>query len=221
MRALIQFCALLIVLWSHLALAESKSDTPAILGTTTVIKAVLSQELISDYPGPFRGYITHDVYDTKQEYVLIPKGSIVHGQVLRISNVNEPISARVGYIIKSITRPDDMVIDMSSDTALDHAGVAGIDDKVNKHLFAQFMGVMAYALIGAEASGTVSGGLDGGFDYSDTVKRDSLDQFQPLASKYLRLVPTITIRSGKTFNIFIEKPKKITPFRSIFHDLIS
>ena len=193
----------------------------AILGATTIIKAVLTQKIISDYPGPFRGYITHDVYDTKREYILIPKGSIVHGQVIRITNVNEPISARVGYIIKSITRPDDTVIDMTSDAALDHEGVAGVKDKVNKHIFAQFMGVIAYAMIGGEASDTQTGGLDGRYDYEDEVKRDSVDQFQPLAAKYLKLVPTITIRSGKTFNIFIEKPKKIKPFRSVFDDIIS
>lgn len=200
--------------------ANAQKDNSAILGTTTIIKAILTQKLISDYPGPFRGYVTHDVYDTTREYVLIPKGSVIHGEVLRISNVNEPISARVGYIIKSITRPDDTVIDMTSDAAVDHEGVSGIEDQVNKHLFAQFMGVIAYALIGSEASGTQSGGLDGGFDYGDEVKRNSLDQFQPLAAKYLRLVPTITIRSGQTFNIFVEKPKKITPFRSIFDDFL-
>ena len=37
------------------------------------------------------------------------------------------------------------------------------------------------------------------------------DQFQPLASKYLKLAPTITIRSGRTFNIFVVKPKKLHP----------
>lgn len=200
---------------------NAQEKESAILGTTTIIKAILTQKVISDYPGPFRGYVTHDVYDTKREYVLIPKGSVIHGQVLRISNVNEPISARIGYIIKSITRPDDTVIDMTSDAAVDHEGVGGIDDKVNKHLFAQFMGVIAYAIIGSEATGTQTGGLDGGFDYGDEVKRNTLDQFHPLAAKYLRLVPTITIRSGQTFNIFVEKPKKITPFRSIFHDFIS
>ncbi len=200
--------------------ANAQEDNAAILGTTTIIKAILTQKLISDYPGPFRGYVTHDVYDTKREYVLIPKGSVIHGEVLRISNVNEPISARVGYIIKSITRPDDTVIDMTSDAAVDHEGVSGIEDQVNKHLFAQFMGVIAYALIGSEATGTQTGGLDGGFDYGDEVKRNTLDQFQPLAAKYLRLVPTITIKSGQIFNIFVEKPKKITPFRSIFDDFL-
>lgn len=218
MRTILSIFLVLSLLTQH---SYAQEKPTAILGTTTIIKAVLSQKLVSDYPGPFRGYVTHDVYDTKREYVLIPKGSIIHGQVIRISNVNEPISARVGYIIKSITRPDDTVIDMTSDAAVDNEGVSGIKDKVNKHLFAQFMGVIAYALIGTEASGTQTGGLDGNFEYDEEVKRNTLDQFQPLAAKYLKLVPTITIRSGQTFNIFIEKPKKITPFRSIFHEFLS
>lgn len=223
MKTIFHIFILALMLVTQQSVAESVKNEPptAILGTTTIIKAVLTQKVISDYPGPFRGYVTHDVYDSKYENILIPVGSIIHGQVIRFSNVNEPISARVGYIIKSITRPDDVIIDMTSDAAVDHEGVSGVDDKVNRHLLAQFLGVMAYALIGSEVDGTTTGGIDGNVDFDAEVKRDALDQFRPLAQKYLRLVPTITIRSGTPFNIFIEKPKKITPYRSIFHEFAS
>ncbi len=202
------------------SMGSMANDRGAILGPTTIIKAVLGQEVVSDYPGPFKGLITHDVYDTTREYVLIPKGSVVHGKVLVIGNVNEIINARVGYTINSVIRPDGTVIDMSKDAAVDHKGVSGIKDKVDRHFWAQFSGVIAYALIGAEATGTSSGGLDGSYDYGDEARRNTLDQFQPIAAKYLNVVPTITIRSGMPFNIFVEFPKKIEPYESIYDDFL-
>jgi len=213
-------CLLSMVCYLMTAPVFAQEKPTAILGTTTIIKAVLTQKLISDYPGPFRAYVTHDVYDTKREHILIPLGSIIHGNVLRASNVNEPISARVAYTIHSITRPDDTVIDMTSDVAVDHEGVSAIGDKVNHHFLAQFLGVIAYALISTGADGTQTGGLSGDVDVQAEASDELRQQFQPLASKYLRLVPTITIRSGQPFNVFIVKPKKITPFRSIFDDFL-
>lgn len=202
-----------------LSTAVSSDTPPPVIGTTTIIKAVLTQKIISDYPGPFRCYITHDVYDTKWEYILIPKGSVCHGQVVRISNVNESISARVGYIIKSIERPDGILIDMTKDAAVDHEGVSGVKDEVDHHFFAQFMGVIAYALISTGADDTQTGGLTGHVDVQAEAANEVRQQFKPLAAKYLRLVPTITINSGQSFNIFVEQPKKIKPFRSIYDEI--
>lgn len=208
---------LLLLLFNFNLHAETEKST-GVLGTTTIIKAVLTQKLISDYPGPFRGYVTHDVYDTKWEHVLVPKGSVIHGNVVRIANVNEPISARVGYTIHSISRPDGIVIDLSNDQAVDHEGVSGIEDEVDHHFLAQFLGVIAYALISTGADETQTGGIAGNVDVKAEANREVRQQFQPLASKYLRLVPTITINSGMPFNIFVVKPKRVPSFRSVFDD---
>lgn len=210
--------SLLVFFFFAFACEARDKEQGAILGTTTIIKAVLTQKLVSDYPGPFRCYVTHDVYDMKWEHILIPKGSVCHGKVVRITNVNEPISARVGYIIHSIQRPDGTLIDMTRDAAVDHEGVSGIDDEVDHHFFAQFMGVVAYALISTGADDTQTGGLTGVVDVQAEASNEMRQQFQPLAAKYLKLVPTITINSGQPFNIFVEQPKKIKPFRSVFND---
>jgi len=74
--------------------------------------------------------------------------------------------------------------------------------------------------VSSGADDTQTGGITGNIDVEAEITDETRKQFQPLASKYLRLVPTITIRSGKTFNIFIEQPKKITPFRSIFDEFM-
>ncbi|WP_166426143.1 TrbI/VirB10 family protein [Paraglaciecola sp. 20A4] len=202
-------------------LVKAVDDGRKILGTTTIIKAALSQKLISDYPGPFRAYVTHDVYDSTYEYVLIPKGSKIHGNVVRIANVNEPISARVGYIIHSIIRPDNVLVDLSRDAAVDHEGVSGIEDEVNRHLLAQFLGVVAYALVSSGSDGQTTGGLTGTVNTNAEIAAQTREQFSPIAQKYLNLVPTVTINSGQTFNVFIVAPKRITPYGGIFDDFAS
>lgn len=187
------------------------------LSPTTVIKCVLSQKLISDYVGPFRGFVTHDTYDRDMVDVLIPKGSKVHGNVIRTGNVNEPISARVAYLIHTIETPDGELIDFKKDVAVDHEGVAAIEDEVDYHFMAQFLGVLAYAIVSSGVDGSQYNGLTGEVDVGAEIKGSLRDQFAPLASKYLRLVPTITINSGQTFNVFVTEPKYIKPYQGVFY----
>jgi len=201
-----------------MAAAKKKNEPAPNLGTTSIIKCVLTQKLVSDYTGEFRGYVSHDVYDRHFNEILIPKGSKVLGKVIRAGNVNEPINARVAYLIQMIERADGTIIDMTQDSAVDHEGVGAIKDQVNNHFLAQFLGVIAYAIVGSGTDGTQTGGIDGNVDYNAEVKRSLRRQVEPYATKYLRLVPTITIRSGQTFNVFVVKPKYIKPFRGVFHD---
>jgi type IV secretion system protein VirB10 len=175
-----------------------------LIPTTTVIKAVLDQQLMSDYTGAYRGLITHDVYDVTQNYIIIPKGSRFIGKCLRISNVNEPIQARMGLTVTWIVLPDGKRISLKKKAdMLDQAGIHAVKDKVNYHFLAQFLGVAAYALISSETSRDGSG-IAQDDTYEGQVGEAMREQFAPLAAKYLDLVPTITLRAGTPINIFLE-----------------
>lgn len=113
----------------------------------TVIPAITAMKTVSDYAGPMKGIITQDVYDPTYQYVLIPKGSEVVMKSVRISNVNEPISARMGLTVQWVVLPNGNRIDFSKSAGLDREGVAGLKDQVNYHFMAQFLGVAAYALV--------------------------------------------------------------------------
>jgi type IV secretion system protein VirB10 len=186
-----------------------------LIATGTVMSAVLDQELISDYVGPFRALATHDVYDVSEKYIIIPKGSRITGQSLRITNVNEPIQARMGLTVRWLVLPDGKRISFEKRVAaLDQAGVPAIKDKVNYHLLAQFLGVAAYALLSAETSRSGTG-FDSERTFAGDVGGSLREQFAPLAAKYLNLVPTITLRAGTPLKIFFEDDIYAYPWEAL------
>lgn len=191
-----------------------------LLPVTTVIRGVLDQKIISDYVGPFRARVIEDVYDVSNRYILIPKGSTIDGRSLRISNVNEPIQARMALTVNWVVLPNGHKLNFSRQYALDREGVSAIKDKVNRHFLAQFLGVAAYAVLSSETSRSGTG-----FNSDDTFAGDlgesTRREFAPLAQKYLRLVPTITLRPGTPIRVYIAEELYITPWATVGQDYAS
>jgi type IV secretion system protein VirB10 len=195
---------------------ESEQKEGQVLVTTgTIISGVLDQQLMSDYVGPFRGLVTHDVYDSTGGYIVIPKNSKIIGRSLCISNVNKPIQARMGLTVRWIVLPNGERVSFEKKSAvLDQTGVPAIKDKVDYHLLAQFLGVTAYALVADEGSYEGTGAnSDESFEgnFSESMRK----QFSSLASKYLELVPTITLRSGTPLKVFLEDDLYAYPWEDI------
>lgn len=183
----------------------------------TVIPAITAMKTVSDYAGPMKGIITQDVYDPTYQYVLIPKGSEVVMKSVRISNVNEPISARMGLTVQWVVLPNGNRIDFSKSAGLDREGVAGLKDQVNYHFMAQFLGVAAYALVSNDTSYEGSG-ANQNQTYAGNLGENVRKQFSPLAQKYLNLVPTITLKAGQSMNIIVEDDIYLKPWKNIYKD---
>ena len=186
----------------------------------TIANAVLSQDVISDYTGPYKGTLTHDVYDANYEYILFPKGTEVIGNTVRVANVNEAIQNRMGMTTTYFVLPNGDKVELKRAAALDKDGIAAIKDEVDYHLMAQFLGVAAYAIVSSgtdsERSSTDSGSVNVRGDVESGFRR----QVSPLVQKYLNIVPTIKLNSGKPFKIFFEEEVYVKPWRSIYDDYI-
>lgn len=185
-----------------------------LIQTGTIIHATLDQTVNSDYIGSWRGLITQDVYDPYFKYILIPKGSRVVGKTLRISNVNEPIQARMGLTVNWVVLPGGERIDFRKSAALDETGINAFKGDVNHHFLAQFLGVAAYAMLSAETSHQSS--FDEPASFAEDVGASLRHQFAPLASKYLSLVPTITLEQPVAIRIFVEDDIYVRPWRKLF-----
>jgi type IV secretion system protein VirB10 len=203
------------------SLSPRKAPLPGqkLLPVASFIRAAIDQKVMSDYVGPFRCRITQDVYDVSNSYILIPQGSTCNARSLKIVNVNEPIQARMGYMIQNVILPNGKLIDFSRQAGLDREGIAAVKDEVNRHLLAQFLGVAAYALISTESSYTGSG-ANSDDTYAGQVSSNSRDLGSRVAEKYLNLVPTITLNPGTGLRIFIEEEMYITPWGSIGDDYV-
>lgn len=190
-----------------------------LIPTATMISAVLDQKLMSDYTGPFRALVSKDVYDVTGKYIMFPKGCRITGRSVRISNVNEPIQARMGLTVRWFILPDGKRVSMEKKVAaLDKEGVPAIKDKVNYHFLAQFLGVAAYAVLASNSSYEGSS-MTQEQSFEGDVSEALREQFAPLAAKYLSLVPTITLNIGTPINIFLEDDIYANPWDSVHRKL--
>lgn len=178
----------------------------ALVPTGTVINGALDQDINSDYTGPWRGIITQDVYSIDNQFILFPKGTQVLGTSLHIANVNAPIQNRMGLTVDWMILPNGKRIDFRRQAVEDRTGLSGIGGEVNHHLLAQFTAVGAYALISASMPHDKTNAL--GVTQNPTFKgqfADGLrDQALPMVTKYLSLVPTVTLRAGTPIKIMIQ-----------------
>jgi type IV secretory pathway VirB10-like protein len=183
----------------------------------TVMAAVLDMEINSDWEGRWRAMITRDVHDLGQDVILIPKGTRVLGTSVRPKPVNEAINERMALVAQWLVLPNGARIDLNRSTMLDGAGVAALEGDVNRHFLATLGGVVAYGVIGgwgaAQAAkaarddvGTAAiyGAIGGGRSAGAEIAHGLSDIGKRVASRYLNLVPTITIKPGASMNIFLD-----------------
>jgi type IV secretory pathway VirB10-like protein len=177
----------------------------------TFISAILLTEINSDLPGQILGQVATDVRDSATgNNVLVPSGAklvgkydsqIVYGQ------------ERVLIQWDRINFPDGSTVDLGNMPGMDVTGKSGLKDQVNTHFWSSLGSALMISLFTA------------GVTYSqDSVTEDSSDDAKDASSalsealgqqlgqfgieifrKDLNRQPTLEIRTGKRFNIFITK----------------
>ena len=201
--------------------SEQQQPKPGqvLLSTGTVISAALDQMTMSDHTGAFRAIVTRDVYDPSQRFVLIPKGAKLIGKSIRVKGINEPIQNRMVLALNWCVLPNGKRISFNKTVSMDAAGVSALKDQVNYHLIPQVLGVAAYALLSSETSRVGSGdSVDS--TYEGDVGAAMREQFAPMVSKFLNLVPTVTLRPGTPMRVFIEDDLYITPWDRVYSGVV-
>ena len=125
----------------------------------------------------------------------------------------------MGLTINNVILPNGNKIDFSKQRMLDHEGISAIKDEVNRHFLAQFLGIAAYALLSEETSRQGSGAFTDQ-TFSGEAGSAVRKQYAPLAAKYLRLVPTVTLNQGTPLRIFIEDEIYIEPWEQLGESLV-
>ena len=188
-----------------------------IIPTGSVISAVLDMDMMSDYDGNWKAVLQRPFYDTRLENILLPAGTKIVGKSFRVSRVNEAIQNRMGITPLWAIRPDGKRIDFRRSAGVDVAGVAALQDIVDRHVLAQILGVGAYAIVGLGPS-TQSFGTEPN-SAPDAAVREATAQARMLgrnfAEKYLSIVPTVTIRAGTPIKIFVEDDIYVTPWAPV------
>lgn len=188
---------------------------PLELKAGTLIPGIMISGLNSDLPGAIMGQVSEHVYDTATgANILIPKGSRLIG--VYDSNVTFG-QKRVLVVWNRIIAPDGTSLNISGSQGMDRAGYAGMSGRVDEH-WGRIIGTALLAstfIAGAEViRGGDSTANNNNNSNSNNSKRPSeilseaaantvIEVGARMMEKVSNIQPTIKIRPGTRFNIFV------------------
>ena len=182
---------------------------PYAIQAGTVIPAVLVTEINSDLPGQVLAQVSRDVYDSRSlRTLLIPKGSRLLGKYADQVGVGQD---RLLVAWSRVILPDGRSIALPGLETKDRTGAGGLHDQVDRHGGQVFGTAALLSLIGAGVQlSQPNGGYGalGSYPTSGQVAAGAVgQQLADVATQMLRrdlnVQPTIRIRQGMPFNVFI------------------
>lgn len=179
----------------------------------TIIPGVMITGLNSDLPGMVMGQVSENVYDSATgRYLLIPQGTKMVGTY---DSRTTYAQTRVIVVWQRLIFPDNTSVMLDNMQGVDQAGYTGLHDKVNSH----FGRVIWSALIG----GAVTAGVAAATDVSDSSSyranagAEAADNISNvvdrIVDKNLNVQPTLIIRPGYEFNIFVSADLLLKPYQ--------
>lgn len=179
----------------------------------TIIPGILMNGIDSDLPGQIVGQVAENVWDTARgKNVLIPKGTRILGVYDSQVTFGQ---RRVLVVWNRLVFPDGTTLNIAGSPGVDQAGYAGLSGRVDEH-WGRLVGTALLSSLfvaGAElvhddkGSGTGNGAerKSPGDIASEQAAKAILDMAAKLTQKVSDIQPTIRIRPGKRFNIFVRK----------------
>jgi type IV secretory pathway VirB10-like protein len=192
--------------------ALEPAASPLILSAGSVIAAALLTGLNSDLPGPVTAQVTENVYDSPTgRTLLIPQGARLTGRY----DSDVAFGQRRALVVwQRIMLPDGSSVRVDNWQALDGAGQAGLEDKVDFHTGRLLKGIALSTLLGVGTE------LSFRRDESELVRafRESAQQNaaqagQQIVSRNLEIQPTITIRPGWPLRVMVQKDLVLQPWK--------
>ena len=190
---------------NYLPHLKQQALSPYEIKAGTLIPSALITGLNSDLPGYVTAQVRENVYDTVTgNYLLIPQGSKIIGEY--DSNITFGQN-RALVVWTRLLFPDGSSVNLEKMQGVDISGYAGFKDKVNHHYFRIYSNALLLSLVGAGYEL-----LSPGANNEDPVQSVAANIGQQLAQtasevtrKNIDIQPTIIIRPGFKFNIYVLK----------------
>lgn len=181
-----------------------------------VIPAVLVTGIQSDLPGSITALVRQTVYDSRRpNVVLIPQGARLVG--LYTSQIAYG-QQRVLVAWSRLIFPNGSTLELAGMQGTDSVGQAGLADQVNNHYARIFGAAVLMSLLGAGAELSQpqnSSALSAPSMSQQTAAAvaNELNQVgTTLLNKNLAIQPTITIRPGYAFDVFVNRTIVLRPY---------
>lgn len=191
---------------------KAKALSPYELKAGWVIPAVLITSINSEIQGQVLAQVSQNVYDSiTGKYLLIPQGTKIVGSYS--SNILWDQS-RLLVAWNKLIFPDGQSLILDNMQGVSANGLTGFKDKVNNHYIRTFASAILLSSITAGVSLA-----DNSTGEKETAKdkaiSSAIEQMSQVAAEIIRknmnIAPTLEIRSGYKFNIFVTKDIILEP----------
>ena len=179
-----------------------------------IIPGVMLTGIKSDLPGQVVGQVRENVYDSQTgQYLLIPQGTKIIG--IYDSKIQYG-QDRVLLVWTRLIFPNGESLDIENMGATDGAGYSGLHDKTNNHTGRLITGILLGSV--ATAGATIAAGNSNTTNqtYGQAAVQGAAtnvaNAVADITRKNLAVQPTIEIRPGWKFNVFVNKDLILKPY---------
>ncbi|GEJ56657.1 TrbI/VirB10 family protein [Anaeromyxobacter diazotrophicus] len=199
----------------YLAATRERAVSPYELKEGAVIPAVMIGGVNSDLPGQLLAQVRENVWDTATgAHLLVPQGAKLVGSYDSRVAVGQE---RVLVTWHRLVFPDGSTLALGRMPGADGEGYAGFHDQVNNHYLKAFGGALLLSVFGAGAQLSQPRPSPGEVITPGQIAAAQLgQQFSALgtelARRNLQVQPTLEIRPGYRFNVFVTKDIVLEPW---------
>jgi len=182
--------------------------------TGTLIPGILITGINSKLPGAIKAQVSENVYDTATgNYLLIPQGTTIVGKYSSHVQFGQD---RVLISWNRLIFTDGHTLNIGNMNGIDQQGYTGFEDQVDNHYFQIFGSAFLLSLLSGDfffEDGylVISGQTSSGTQTTPSPLEQAAAQ---MIQKQLSVSPTIEIRPGYKFNIFVTKDIILEPLKN-------
>lgn len=176
----------------------------------SIIPGILITAINSELPGQVLGQVSQNVYDSATgNYLLIPQGTKIVG----LYNADVVYGQnRIMIAWNRLIFPDGQTLNIGAMNGVDKAGQGGFEDQVDHHYFRVFGSAFLMSLFNGEMSIKGGGLVMRNQSNQNEHKETTLEKTAAkMIEKQMSIAPTINIRTGYRFNIFVTKDIILEP----------
>lgn len=189
-------------------------ESPYMVLAGDFIPAVLVQGINSGLPGELVARVSREVRDSVVgKVVLIPQGAHLLGTYNNDVTYGQD---RVLVVWHRLRFPNGQTIQLQGMPGIDLSGYAGLKDKVDTHLWPLFRAVLLSSVLSIGTripAGNPQGYLPTlGQEFAQDFGNAANQAGQQIVRRELQRPPTIAIRPGMQFNVFVLKDLVLQPY---------
>jgi type IV secretory pathway VirB10-like protein len=176
---------------------------PYVLFEGTLIETALVNRLDGDFSGPVKVMVTNSLFSHDRQYVLIPEGTFVLGEVKPVQGFGQ---RRLAVVFHRLLMPDGYSVDLDQFRGLNQIGETGLKDQVNNHYLRIFGASIALGIISGAAESSVNNvgiGQSGSEAYRAGAAASLSQSSTRVLDRFLNINPTLTIREGHRVKVYL------------------